>query len=369
MKIVYPDYKNSILNVSNSILKYYGVNNKYPSINSLDQELSKGYNHVIYILLDGMGTNLVKTLLNKDDALSKYMMQEITSVFPPTTVAATDAVLSGLPPIVNGHLGWVQYFEKEDVNIVIFQNHDFYDDKKVFIEDLRKKYLSFDRLGELIKKQNPDVITNEFFPSFVENGSIDFKEEVERVLLVTHNTDKSFNYLYWIEPDLTQHKTGIYSKETTEVITNLNKDFTELINNIEDDTVVICIADHGLTDIKELPLFENKELIGMLKRLPSIEPRAINFFVKEGLIEEFKKLFNSSYSKYYKLYTKKEILDSKLFGEGKHHELVDMFIGDYMGLAIDKYMFTLGNGKGYIAHHAGMSEDEMMVPLIIYSKK
>ena len=40
-----------------------------------------------------------------------------------------------------------------------------------------------------------------------------------------------------------------------------------------------------------------------------------------------------------------------------------------MDLDIDKYMFTLGNGKSYIAHHAGMSEDEMMVPLIIYSKK
>ena len=107
----------------------------------------------------------------------------------------------------------------------------------------------------------------------------------------------------------------------------------------------------------------------MLKRLPSIEPRAINFFVKNGLLNDFKKLFNDNYSKYYKLYTKQEILDSKLFGEGKQHELIDMFLGDYMALAIDKYMFTLGNGKGYIAHHAGMSEDEMMVPLIVYSKK
>jgi len=369
MKIIYPDYNNSILNVSNSILKNYGVNNKYPSMKALDDKLAKGYHHIIYILLDGFGTNLVKNLLNKDDSLSKNMIKEITSVFPPTTVAATDAVLSAVPPIVNGHLGWVQYFEKEDINLVIFQNHDFYNNERIPSEDLRAKYLSFERIGQQIHKHNHNIITNELFPNFIENGSVTFKEEIERVLLITHNTDESFNYLYWTEPDLIQHKTGIYSKETKEIVTNLNSDFTELIENINDDTIVICIADHGLTNIKELPLFENKELINMLRRLPSIEPRAINFFVKNGMLNDFKKLFNDNYAKYYKLYTKQEILDSKLFGEGKQHKLVDMFIGDYMALAIDKYMFTLGNGKGYFAHHAGMSEDEMMVPLIVYSKK
>ena len=369
MKIVYPNYEESIMNVSNSILKHYGIKNKYSSIKSLDDELSKGYNHIIYILLDGLGSNLVKNLLTKDDSLNKYMQKEITSVFPPTTVAATDAVLSGVPPIVNGHLGWVQYFEKEDVNQVIFLNYDFYDKKKVIIEDLRRKYLSFERIGDQIHRHNPEIITNELFPSFVVGGSKNFKEEIEKVLLITHNTDKSFSYLYWVEPDLIEHKTGIYSKETKEVVESLSNDFTELIENVDDDTIVICIADHGLTDILELPLFDNKELLAMLKRLPSIEPRAMNFFVKDGLLEGFKALFNKHYKKYYKLYTKKEILDSKLFGDGKQHELVDMFLGDYMALAIDKYMFTLGNGKGYIAHHAGMSEDEMMVPLIIYSKK
>ncbi|MCK5761731.1 MAG: alkaline phosphatase family protein, partial [Candidatus Izimaplasma sp.] len=324
---------------------------------------------VIYILLDGMGTNLIKNLLKEEDSLSKYMHKEITSVFPPTTVAATDAVLSGVPPIVNGHLGWVQYFEKEDINLVIFQNFDFYDNERIPNEDLRSKYLSFDRIGDQDHRHNPNVVTNELFPAFIENGSATFNEEIERVLLITHNTDKSFNYLYWTEPDLIEHKTGIYSEETKDMMQNLNNDFTELIENISDDTIVICIADHGLTNIIELPLFDNKKLLSMLKRLPSIEPRAINFFVKEGLLHEFKNLFNKHYSKYYKLYTKQEILKSKLFGVGKPHKLIDMFLGDYIALAIDKYMFTLGNGKGYIAHHAGMSQDEMMVPLIIYSKK
>ncbi len=369
MRIIYPNYEDSIMNVSNSILKYYGVKNKYASIELLDDELKKGFNHIIYILMDGLGTNLVKNLLSKDDTLNKYMQKEITSVFPPTTVAATNAVLSGVPPIVNGHLGWIQYFEKEDVNLVVFQNIDSYDEKRVISEDLRAKYISFERIGEQIHKQNHNIITNEIFPSFIKNGSATFKEEVERVLLVTHNTDQSFNYLYWTEPDLVQHKTGINSEETKEIVTNLNKDFTELIENIDEDTIVICIADHGLTDIIEIPLFEDKELLSMLKRLPSLEPRAMNFFVKDGYLEKFKDMFKKKYSQHYKLYTAQEILDLKLFGEGTKHPMVDSFLGDFICLATDKYMLSLNQERKYIGHHAGMSEDEMMVPLIIYSKK
>ncbi len=58
MRIIYPHYEDSIMNVSNSILKYYGVKNKYASIELLDDELKKGFNHIIYILMDGLGSSL-----------------------------------------------------------------------------------------------------------------------------------------------------------------------------------------------------------------------------------------------------------------------------------------------------------------------
>ena len=141
MKLYYPDYTNSIMNVTNSILKHYNAPTLHPSIPFLDAELAKGYNHIIYILLDGMGTNVIHNHLLKTDGLRKHLKKEITSVFPPTTVAATDAVLSGIPPISNGYLGWTQYFEKEDSNCVVFLNIDYYTHEPLK-ENLREKYLS-----------------------------------------------------------------------------------------------------------------------------------------------------------------------------------------------------------------------------------
>lgn len=40
-KIVLPDYENSILNLINSILKYYNVTTKYNGLSILDQKLEK----------------------------------------------------------------------------------------------------------------------------------------------------------------------------------------------------------------------------------------------------------------------------------------------------------------------------------------
>ncbi len=369
MKLKRPDYTNSILNVSNSFLKYYNVPTTYNSQRTLDGILETKYNHIIYILLDGMGSNIVNHHLKDNDALKKYMVEEITSVFPPTTVAATNAVLSGKPPISTGFLGWVQYFEHIDSDLTVFLNKDFYTDKEPS-EIVRKKYLNYKDILQQAKELNPDLSTNIIFPAFIEDGTGEsFADEIEKVLMITHNTDQSFNYVYWTQPDLIEHKEGIYSEPVKKMLQGLNKDFESLIENISDDTLVVCIADHGLTDVEELNLFKYEKLTNMLKRKPSIEPRAINFFLKDGFADEFKEEFNKHFKDIYLLMSKEDIYESELFGTGDIHPLVDMFLGDYIAVAVDKYLFSVNDNKSYKAHHAGLSRDEMMVPLIIYSKK
>ena len=87
-----PDYKNSIVNVSNSLLQYYKAKTHLPTHKTLDTYLHQQYNHIIYVLLDGMGSNIIKQHLHKTDALRQYMVEEITSVFPPTPVPETKPV-------------------------------------------------------------------------------------------------------------------------------------------------------------------------------------------------------------------------------------------------------------------------------------
>jgi len=368
MAIKYPDYSNSIMNVSNTFLHYYGIETKHNGIQELEKQLESMPDHIIYILLDGLGANIVKKHLKDTDGLKKNMIKEITSVFPPTTVAATNSVLSGQPPLTTGYLGWVQYFEQEDSDVTVFLNNDFYDPSVTFDYDVREKYLSYKSIITQINDHRDDVEAGVIVPKLIGGTTVSFKDAIEQVLVSTHNKDKTFTYLYWTNPDLTEHKFGINSKETIATVRELNENYEELLDNIPANTMVVAIADHGLTDVEEVFIKKQVRLMSYLRRNPSIEPRAINFFVKEDKLEDFKLEFNKHFKESYMLLTKQELLDSNLLGYGDKHELIDMFIGDYIGIAISNILFSLNGKKSYKAHHAGLLEDEMIVPLIVFQK-
>ncbi|MCR3905814.1 MAG: alkaline phosphatase family protein [Tenericutes bacterium] len=367
--IVYPDYTNSILNVSATILKHYKAPTIYPAIPELEKELKKNFKHVVLVLLDGMGMNILDRHLDYKDFLSSHVVKSITSIFPPTTVAATNTVLSGLPPLSSGYLGWVQYFKKEKTNLTVFTNADFYDHNRTFDTILRDKYLKYPTIYDQIKAYSPRVKTFELFPNFRANGFKTFKEQTNKVLEIIEAKGKTFTYVYWTQPDLVQHDYGIDSLETKNILKQLNEEAEYLANQINDQTILIFIADHGLVDVKSFNLSENYELTKLLKRQPSIESRATNFFVKPFRKKKFKFLFDEDYGAFFKLYTKSELMKSNLLGYGPKHAMLDSFLGDYIAIATDEYIFNFMKGTPFKAHHAGLTKGEMEVPLIIYHKE
>ena len=366
--IMYPNYEHSILNVTATILKHYHVLTLYKSLVVLEKELEKDYKHIVLMLLDGMGINILNQHLKTDDFLRNHVKDVITSVFPPTTVAATNAVLSGLPPYSTAYLGWVQYFKKEKTNCVVFLNTDYYDKSRKFDFILRDAYLSYPTIYSQIKEKNPEMKTYELFPSFRANGFETFPRQVSYAIELTKRNENSFTYVYWTDPDLTEHTEGINGNKTIRVLRELNTQVEYFANQMSGDTILIVIADHGLTDVKGINLYEDKDLLGLLKRMPSMEPRASNFFVKKGQLRNFKKMFNDKYGSYFKLLSKKELLESKLLGFGIEHPLLNEFLGDYLAISTSEYMFKMNNDKSFIAHHAGLTQAEMEVPLIIYHK-
>ena len=369
MDILYPDYKNSILNVSHTILDYYHVNPRYPVIPELKDELDKGFKHVCLVLLDGMGTNIIEKHLDKDSFIRKNLLKKITSVFPPTTVAATNAVLTANPPYQSGYLGWVQFFKKENTNHVVFLNKDFYDEKRTFQNTLRDMYLKQDLIYDYIKKENQDVKTYELFPDFRPDGYKTFQLETKKILDISKKNEKSFTYAYWTYPDLLEHEVGIDSPFVKAELEKLDNNLKALSDQLDDDTILIVIADHGLVDVKPIDLYKDEDLLKLCLRMPSMEPRATNFFVKPFKKHKFKKQFLEKYGSYYQLLSKREFLYSGLIGQGEKHSLLDSFLGDFIAISISDKYFKFKEGKLFKAHHAGLLKGEMEVPLIVFHKK
>ena len=122
MKPLYPDYTSCIVNVSNSILKYYGVKNTHPTIPELDLYLEKDYKNVVVLLYDGFGSNLLAKHKDELAFLNTHKIKDITSVFPATTTASTTSMISGLTPMEHCWLGWDNYIKSIDEVVTMYLN-------------------------------------------------------------------------------------------------------------------------------------------------------------------------------------------------------------------------------------------------------
>ena len=363
MKIKYPDYSNSILNLACSVLKHYGLETQHNTLPILDEMLQKTYKNVVVMVLDGMGSTILEHNLQKDSFLRSNLKSEITSVFPPTTTAATTTLISGLSPLEHGWLGWSLYFKEINNNINIYINTND-EGKEVTPYHVANRYIPYKDIVSRINEGGhyKAHTVSPFGPVPVES----MDELCNTIKRITQNSDDNYIYAYWPQPDSAMHTTGCYSEKSTQILVEINTKLEQLCKQLK-DTLVIITADHGHMDGCNKLILDYPDLLGTLKQLPSIEPRALSFFVKEGMDKTFITLFNQYFGEEFLLFEKQHLLEKSIFGAGLPHPKFLDFIGDYVGIAISNV--SLFNKREecekIIGVHAGLTEIEMNVPLII----
>jgi len=364
---VFPDYENSIVNLSSSILQHFGVKPVNSTLPAADALLSRNYKHVVVILLDGLGINVLEKHLTYKDFLRRNLLTDYSSVFPPTTTASTTSFLSGKTPIEHGWLGWDVYFEQEDKTVTCFFNTLQDTNKKAADYDIPHKYLPYENIIDQINKADVGK-AYAVFP-FGPEPHYEMNDWVETIRKNCHKDEKNFTYAYWEDPDHELHLKGTNSNDVRKVVEDLNAQMAYLCETCP-GTLFFITADHGHTDIRNIFLNEDyPDLANMLERQTSIEPRAISFYVKPEYMEEFPKAFKGEFLYDYLLLSKEEVMEKKIFGTGNPNENLTG-IGDYVAIAVDdKTLLWNKNSKQFKSHHAGMTKNEMRIPLICYESK
>lgn len=366
MNIVKPDYNRSVLSISSSIMKYYNVDSNYKSLKELDDILNKEYRNIVYLIIDGMGFNIMRSTLSDDAFLNKHTLTNVTTVLPSSTVPATTAIHSGLSPLESGWVGWMQYIKEKNCMIEMYSGRDYYT-RKVIKDISYKEDLKYTRIYDLICSKNSDINFHQIFPAFAPNGSKTFEELCGKIEYACNSEGKNLISAYWDEFDTTMHHFGVGSKEATEVLTKINKNLEKLAKEL-DDTLIIITADHGQFNIKEVYLNDYPDIDACLKMPPSIEFRFVTFFIQDNMHEEFVKSLDKHFKGKYILYTKEEFLNSGLLGMGDKHKRIDDFFGDYVLISTSdlsfSYTTTGKKDKPIVGNHGGMTEDEMLVPII-----
>ena len=363
-----PDYNNSILSVASSVLHHYGADNHgHPTQPILDDALKRDPRNVVVMLFDGMGVNLLERHLPADSFLRTHMRTVISSVFPPTTVAATTSIQSGLAPIEHGWLGWTLYFKEVDATVSTFSNRLTSNGKKAAKQSLAETCMHYENVTDQIHRACPDVKADTIsMRSHYFNYSIG--SSCRQVLRITAKPGRHYLYCYWINPDHLIHKYGINSPQVHQTIVKINDQVEKMYAKMEDTTAVI-LADHGLIDTKWVYLEDHPDLIEMLVREPSIETRAFSFFVRPECLEQFNTAFAEAFQDKFVLLTKQEVLDRHLFGEGTEHPKIREFVGDYLGIAVKDYSLAYHRkDHELIGMHAGLTKEELTVPLILLEK-
>lgn len=362
------DYQDSITNLACSIRKYFEVDYKHNTIKEVDEVLDKVKpKNVVVILYDGLGFNILNRNLDKDSFLVKNCVRDYSSVVPCTTTASTTSMLSGMNPCEHGWLGWDLYIKPEDMIVTMFTNK--LKDTSIDARDYNviRKYYDYNTITDDINEAGK--YTSKILFPFGEGAYSNIKDMNNRILSECKKTGKKYIYAYYEDPDYIMHEMGTDHIKVNKVINKINKATEELCSKLGKDTVVIVTADHGHLNSSSILLSDYEDFYNTLDGDVWVEGRMCAFKVKEGMHDTFRELFNKYFGDKFILKSKKEIIDEKIFGEGEEHKLFRDSLGDYFGLAIsDKFFKYSIYSTDLKSMHAGFTEDEMRIPLIIISK-
>lgn len=361
------NYNECLTNLACSIRKYFDLDYNHNTLGYIDELLEKKQpKNVVVILFDGMGSKILDRVLTKNDFFIKNRLKEISTVFPATTTAATTSIRTGLNPVEHGWLGWNTYIAPIDKTITLFLNSE------KGKEDVCSEFLKVK--NKLVNKTIVDeinetgkYIAKELFP-FGEDKYTDLDDMLSIIKSYCIDKGKKYIYAYDNEPDHTMHDFGPDSSAVKEIIKIRNEKLVNFCDELE-DTIVFVVADHGHIKVDNIFLKDYPEIINMLERTTSLEQRAISFKIKDGMHKDFEEKFKSLFGKYFNLYTKKEIVDSKLFGDGVENSLFVNALGDYIAIAENSNKTLLTDGdEELFSQHAGYTDDEIYIPLIIIDK-
>ncbi len=364
MSIVLPDYENCCLNVISSVMHYFDTTCHHKTLPFLDEKLKKGYRNVVVMLFDGMGMDALKKNSPVDSFLNTHIAHELSAVFPSTTTAATTAIECADSPAEHGWLGWTIYFEEIDKSVDIFINRDAQKGGQAADYSVVDRFMPIDPVFHRITEAGKAKAA--IFSAFAEPAYKTLEEIRQGVLTACREPGTHYLYAYYPEPDHTMHACGVYTEDIKEQIATINAFVQGLAEELPEDTLLLLTADHGLVNGHFLYLEDHPSLRAMLLRPPTVEARVAAFHVKPEFVEAFPKAFYEVFPQNFMLKKSSEVLQSGIFGPGTPHPKLPSILGDYVAFATSYDCISDARGDHeLIGCHAGLTKEEMRVPLII----
>jgi hypothetical protein len=382
---VLPDYNGgSILNLSSSVAKHFGLNTGYAPLKY--QLPFEGVERVVLFIADGLGQQQLEQHIGDGDApnLKALLEQDtvahtITSVFPSTTMSAVTSIHMAAPPAKTGWLGYTLWLEEIGavVDMIALANLETHTqlEEPNFLKTQVSLTARLENLGVQCFAVQPAAYKGSFLNDWYWQGAFQggyTSPNTIPSLVSRYPKMEAPQYIcaYYPDYDTVCHKHGPGSKHASDEIAALDLCVARVLKFLPRDgkTLFILTADHGQRDLdpkKVVHLERDKILRTMLCGAPAGERLSRYFRVEDGALEEL-----ADYLKpYAQTMRTQEAWETGLFGGKPELETFRARVGDLIAVAHDGIQFnwTFSGRKTastLLGAHGGWSSAEMLVPVI-----
>lgn len=376
--LILPDYNNlNIVELMKFLYSKYGIDIKSNNEDNFSNLINLK-KHTVFILIDGMGSNLIN-LLPDNSVLKQHKVEDMITVCPSSTGCVLTSVATATYPSEHGIIGWYNYNREHDIDYypLLFTDRDGNDlnKKGINVNDIFKIDSKLNKLNVKTKVLYPEYIYDSVYSNYAASSSIrnsysDLDDAFKKLKSIISEDERSFTYLYIPYIDDLEHDYGYDSKEVMDKLIEIDNLIKDVINS--KDTTIIITADHGQTnvDINKDIIMDFNEYDKYFYAKPGIDFGMSTYYVKKDKINEFETKFYNDYKNKMYLFQTDEFLKNKVFGPNKYNDYLKSNLGEYISLCESDSQFINSDDiesyyKKTKGNHSGLSKDEMIIPLIV----
>ena len=377
-----PDYHGGgIVNLMSSIATALGGTSPYPPLAVLSPQALSGARHLVLLVVDGLGHDY---LLGRDGALRRHLRGQMTSVFPSTTASAIPTFLTGLAPQQHGLTGWHMYFREIGAIVAplpfrVRTGRHSLREAGVTPETLLGLIPLFDRLPLPCHVVSPKHIVHSDFnvalSGKAQRHGYETLEEMFALIagILRSDAPRSYVHAYWPQLDSLAHEHGIHSEPVATAFASLDAGFARLLDVARSsDSLVVATADHGFIDTtaeQTIDLDDHPELRETLLLPLCGESRTAYAYVRAGREAQFEDTVRERLGGRVLLLRSEEVVRQGWLGPGEAHPALRDRLGDFVllprGQAILRDWLKGEERHTHIGVHGGLTEAEMIVPLVV----
>jgi hypothetical protein len=316
--------------------------------------------------------------------LASSLKREISATSPSTTACALTTVATAEYPNRHGVTGWFTHLPEHNVTAMTLPFAERFTGKPLVDRGIHPEQVLpcpaiLPRMPRNTLTLSPSYISNTTYNVYARGGTPGrgYESNTDAIdQLIARLSDAAgptYTHLYLHDIDTLCHHVGVNHDSVVPLVLGIDTELKRLADAVKGKARIVVSADHGLLDVPKPDqnlLQIGDPLLELLKVPPSGDARMPIFHVRDGNKPAFVEAFNERFGDRFALTDVDEAERLELFGPGAISPAIRARFGDYIGVAFRPATVAYHPphkpvGDLYLAVHAGLSPEEMRVPLCV----